>query len=445
MSKQPKIDRHLHPRADGHYRYVRRVPLDVLKILRQFDHEHPPVVRRSLNTHEKEVARRKRDEMEQADNDYWDSFRSSGVPEKEIYDRAIARAKALKLEYRTTQDLVANASLEEIIKRVNLIKSPADRITAAAVLGGAGEKKTSLDDAFDVFENTIRKADMVRKSDHQRRKWRELKQRGITNFKREVGDLPIEKIGRAEANKFYEWWLGRIVPPKGSGKKPLSASAGNKDMDTMRTLVGEYLAYVSNDRAAVQNPFAGLRFADRATNTRPPFSEKWLKENIFKAGALDGMNDEARAIVLTLVNTGARPSEIANLQPENINLKAKVPYIDIKETADRELKALSSARRIPLVGVSLEAMRKFPRGFPRYRDSDTLSATVNKFFRKHGLMETEEHSLYSFRHSFEARMKTANVDEELRRYLMGHAIQRPKYGYSDDLTWSLGAIEKVAL
>ena len=74
-----------------------------------------------------------------------------------------------------------------------------------------------------------------------------------------------------------------------------------------------------------------------------------------------------------------------------------------------------------------------------------LSATVNKFFEENGLLETDKHSLYCLRHSFEERCKKAKVDEELRRYLMGHAIKRPKYGYSEDLTWSLDAIQRVAL
>lgn len=444
MGRAANPDRHLHSRSDGKFRYVRRVPLDALRALREYDPEHPEVVRRSLNTKEREVARRKRDAMEQADDDYWASLVAGDLPAKEAYEKAIARAKSLRLEYRPAADLAANATLEELIARIRLIENPADKLTAAAALGGAGEPTTTLDDAFDVFEKTIRKAELARKSEHQRRKWRELKQRGLTNFKREVGDIAVEKIGRPEANKFYEWWLDRIVPPKGSGRKALSASAGNKDMDTMRALLGEYMKY-KHASVAYLNPFAGLRFKDRSKNTRPPFSEKWIREKILKPGVLDGLNDEARAAVHILINTGARPSEIVNLTADRIVFTAETPYIDIKETEEREIKAEASTRRLPLVGIALEAMKLFPKGFPRYKDNDVLSATVNKFFEENGLLETDKHSLYCLRHSFEERCKKAKVDEELRRYLMGHAIKRPKYGYSEDLTWSLDAIQRVAL
>ncbi len=42
---------------------------------------------------------------------------------------------------------------------------------------------------------------------------------------------------------------------------------------------------------------------------------------------------------------------------------------------DRVLKTSFSWRDIPLVGISLEALRRFPKGFPQYRDNgDAFSA-----------------------------------------------------------------------
>lgn len=431
-------------RADGGFRYVRRVPARALAALLRHEPDYPETIRRSLDTHDQGAARAKRDAMEKADNDYWAEAEAGERPALDAYDRAIARARSLKVEYRPAAELAREVSLDELMKRIAMIAGPHDRVTADAVLGAAGVRATSLDDAFDTFEKIIRKAALARKSPWQKLKWRQLKQRGLANFKAAVGDLAIEAITRADARKFYEFWLARIVPDE-AGTKALSASAGNKDMDTLRALYGEFMAYTGHEAAASANPFAGLRFEDRAQNSRPPFSEKWISENILAAGALDGLNTEARLAVLALVNTGARPSEIVNLSPDRIVIEANIPYIDIRETAERELKALASVRRIPLAGVSLDAMREARGGFPRYRDRDTLSAAVNKFFRENGLLESAGHTLYSFRHGFEARLKLAEVDEELRRYLMGHAIKRPKYGYSEDLRWSSAAIAKVAI
>lgn len=442
MRRTNSPDRHLQKRSDGGWRYVRRVPGDALAILRRSDPSYPEFVRRSLDTSDQLVARARRDRMEAADDDFWSGVLSDVVaPNGDAYQRALSRAKSLKIEYRPASDIASDASIDEILRRIEMLIAPQDRVLADALIGGVAPE-TSIDEAFAIFEGTIRKAQLARKSDWQRLKWRQLKHRGMTNFKTVVGDIPIERIGRDEARRFHEWWLGRIVPDD-AGQAALSASAGNKDLDTMRALVGEYMAYCG--REDVPNPFRGLRFEDRSKASRPAFSREWLSSRILAPGALDGLNGEARLAVLALVNTGARPSEIVNLDRDRIVLHATIPHVDIRETSDRELKAAATARRIPLAGVSLDAMREARDGFPRYRDKDTLSATVNKFLRENGMMETDRHSLYSLRHGFEQRLKLAEVDEELRRYLMGHSIKRPKYGYSEDLRWAASAIGKVAL
>lgn len=111
-----------------------------------------------------------------------------------------------------------------------------------------------------------------------------------------------------------------------------------------------------------------------------------------------------------------------------IRLEAEVPHISIEPVGSRALKTKHSKQIIPLVGVSLDAFRAFPNGFPRYADNPTLSATVNKFLRENGLLQSDDHSFYSLRHSFEDRMLAAGVDERIRRDLMGHALQRMRYG-----------------
>ncbi|WP_210327472.1 hypothetical protein [Aminobacter carboxidus] len=81
------------------------------------------------------------------------------------------------------------------------------------------------------------------------------------------------------------------------------------------------------------------------------------------------------------------------------------------------------------MGISLEAFRAFPEGFPTYRFKDKISDTVNKFLRENGLLETQRHTLYGLRHSFEDRMLKAGIDERVRRDLMGHGIGgRQRYG-----------------
>ena len=106
----------------------------------------------------------------------------------------------------------------------------------------------------------------------------------------------------------------------------------------------------------------------RETRTRPPFSPEWIRNKLLAPGALSGLNDEARGLLLGMVNTGYRPSEGAGLTAKTIRLDAAVPHIAI-EPEGRQLKSAYARRVIPLTGVSLEAFKAFPDGFPRYRES----------------------------------------------------------------------------
>ncbi len=56
---------------------------------------------------------------------------------------------------------------------------------------------------------------------------------------------------------------------------------------------------------------------------------------------------------------------------------------------------MSSIRRIPLVGVALEVMKKFPNGFPSYKENENnFSSAAGKFFREHKLFPTKKHVIY---------------------------------------------------
>ena len=134
----------------------------------------------------------------------------------------------------------------------------------------------------------------------------------------------------------------------------------------MNKLFREYWQFEGEESR--QNPFRNLRFSDKQIETVPHFENDWVRSKILDPEIFKGLNMEATLLIYVLIETGCRPSEIGNLEPENIILQGDIPHIKIRATRKRELKTASSVRDIPLVGVSLEAMKKAPQGFPRYRD-----------------------------------------------------------------------------
>jgi integrase len=236
--------------------------------------------------------------------------------------------------------------------------------------------------------------------------------------------------------KFADHWESRV----GDGECGPGSAIQN-----ISHITGMLSAVSKRYRLRLDPVFAGTRLEGERANSRPPFTAAFIVNRILAPGALDSMNEEERAAVHVLINTGARPSEIINLRRDRIILDAEIPHIQVRPD-DRVLKTDWSFRDIPLVGVSLDAMRDFPDGFPRYYDKgDSFSAVVNKYFEVHGLKPTERHTLYSLRHGFKDRLREVETPDELKDELMGHNPRKPKYGDGHGLRLKLKYISAIAL
>lgn len=431
MVRQKKQDRFLVQR-EGVWYYWRRIPKAV-------DHldERAPFIRLSLKTDDLAKARAQRDILEDADNTLWGSMLTSGghnAGALAAHKVARLQAEALGFAYKPASE-VAVLTVEEILRRTSAIsEARANPAVEAAVLGGVDQPRVKVTEAFTIFCDEIRAADLAGKSDKQRKQWKKVKNVAVKAFVSVVDDLAMVDITRDHGRKFYQHWVKKLAPENGESRK--SASLGKRRMGDMRILYGEYFKHIGEgDRL---NPFDGLTFNEKFKRSRPPFSIEWIQDKILRPGALAGMNQEARCIVFVLIETGARGGEICNLHREVIKLDDKVPHILVEPRLDtddpREIKTVSSIRSIPLVGVALEAMKKYPNGFPNYKENEgRFSATARKYFTENGLFPTKKHVIYSLRHTFEDRMKEARVDDELRSILMGHSVDRPNYGSGGSL------------
>jgi integrase len=301
---------------------------------------------------------------------------------------------------------VAAETAAEIIRCVDVLAQGDRRYdpnTAAAVLGGVPVPEIKLSGLYIEFEATKRSL-IAKMSEGQFRTWKNSKIRAIAILTEVIGDKSI-RLTRDDALRFADHWESRVVDGE------VVAETANRNITH---ITGMLSAVSRRHRLNLDRVFQGTRLEGDRARPRPPFSAAFIVNRILAAGVLDGMNDEERAIVDVMINTGARPSEIANLKPERIVLDTNIPHIQVRPD-DRVLKTDFSYRDIPLVGIALEAMRKFPNGFPRYYDKgDSLSAAVNKYFEDHGLKETERHTLYSLRHSFKDRLRAVETTDELK-------------------------------
>ncbi|MBR1170501.1 tyrosine-type recombinase/integrase [Bradyrhizobium liaoningense] len=350
---------------------------------------------------------------------------------------ARARAQALELPYKPIEDVVKE-SIDDIHRRLAALEVGErrhDPKTVAAAVGGVPLPEIMLSGLVDEFE-VAKKTTLARFSKGQRRKWRNGKVRAIARLTDIIGDKAIDRITRDDALHFMDHWAERVVDGQ------VVAETANRNLTH---ITGMLSAVARRHRLRLEPVFAGLRLEGEGSRPRPPFSAWWIVNRLLAPGALDAMNEEERAAFLVLINTGARPSEIINLRAPHIHLESNIPHIQVRPD-ERVLKTEFSWRDIPLVGISLEAMRQFPDGFPRYRDNgDAFSAAVNKYLEDHGLRETERHTAYSLRHGFKDRLRETEATDELKDELMGHDSKKPKYGDGHGLHLKLKIIEKIAL
>lgn len=441
---------------DGIWHYKRVVPKKVRHV------ESRSMIRFSLNTKALNIAQIRRNALIEAQDEFWmaldaEASANGGVSaatlktQEAYYKAASARALEYGFIYKTARELVSATPVEDILDRVEKlaaqfdIKDPPPQRPTEALLGGV-EKPTpssvTVTTAYEKYVDQIAYDDQVNKSEAQRNSWEKSKRTAVKFFIEAVGDLKMDDITRAHAIQFRDWWASRMRAGDEKGARPTAYTA-NRRIGGMSKLYVEYYKFIGQEDRP--NPFRKLRFKeDKKKGKRPPFSTDWVRSKILVPNLFDSMNNEARGILFALIETGARPSEICNLLPENICLDARVPYIQIREKDNREVKASDSNRDIPLVGISLEAFKNNPKGFPRYHDKETsFSAVANKAFKARDLFPSVKHKIYSFRHSFEDRMLEAGIDYALRCTLMGHKNERPTYGDGGSLEYRRNELLKI--
>lgn len=338
------------------YHLHRRVPARYAKV------ERRQLVRMSLKTDSVSEARRKAEIVWAELLAQWEALLKGDTSvAKARYEAAQDLAKAHKLRFLPA-DEVAKLSPPELVDRVLMSVGHNGRIDdqkAEAFLGVINQPGLSMSECLDLFFE-MTKEEEAKRSRNQNRVRNNNFKRAIGNFITAVGDVEIQELSRDHIMEFREWFWKRVQAGE------VSLATANKEMKVFGTV----LRRVNDMRLMGLNlPIAKMGFRGAEESTRKPFSTEWIKQTLINGDHLDGLNTEARAVVRLMINTGLRPSEACGLLEDEIRLATAVPHIEIRPRSEGEhVRAVKtkSARRIPpLVGVSLDAIREFPKGFPR--------------------------------------------------------------------------------
>ena len=238
-----------------------------------------------------------------------------------------------------------------------------------------------------------------------------------------IGDRRISQYERMDAVKLRDKLLARGLAPQ-SVKRTLSIIS-----TSMKLIITEYgLPY--------DNVFANIDCGKaHETKARQPFTMEEIRRLQRESKAVD---DEARWLLALLSDTGMRLSEGAGLAVEDVKLDCKFPHLIIQPHPWRSLKTSASARKVPLVGASLWAVKRAvsatdePYLFPSICDGQTTkgnstSAKLNKWMKAR--IKGEGKVVHSFRHSMRDRLRAVECPPDIIDQLGGWTAGGVGQGY----------------
>lgn len=336
------------------------------------------------------------------------------------------------------QEDLAMEVLDRLGKIHASLKRIPDKLEAAfrqsgAISGGAKtSERTMMQLAREM--SVIRRNGIKAKNNQQLRVWERRWSLVARQIEEALGyDPVVDLISDAEAHKFVVWLEGRIA------RGDLKIQTANTRITQVNSMIVSHRKDTNQrDRTT---PFSGRHLSDPYTqrSRKREIPNSWIQEVLLNEPKMSGLNSEAQDILLVCLETGCRQSEISDLPSQSVHLNHDIPYLEIdfqlKGEQRREIKNTHSIRRVPLVGVSLEAMRRHPMGFPRYRGKGNFCSTVHSFFKRRNLM-IPGHSLGGLRHNFEGRLIRIGVENDIRAELIGHSVRRARgrERYGDELS-----------
>ncbi|QWD04593.1 tyrosine-type recombinase/integrase [Polynucleobacter paneuropaeus] len=235
------------------------------------------------------------------------------------------------------------------------------------------------------------------------------------------GDIPLVEVTREMARRYVPHRL-----------KSVKTTTVERELKDIRAVIN---VAIREHSLAMPNPFDKLVIQGKGKDSIPrkPFSIEEYRQII--ASCIE-RGDEIRTLMLVLLLTGARPSEVAGLRREDIHLEDQYPHFDLVEYGNRSLKTKNSTRKVPLIPHAANALRQYLASheeglaFPRYCDvdgvkGDNFSATANQYLRSLGLKK----NMYSSRHTVKTLLDHANTPEYLAEAIGGWSKSTISRGY----------------
>ena len=253
-----------------------------------------------------------------------------------------------------------------------------------------------------------------------------------------IGDIEFATLSRSHGRSVIDYMLQK----------------GNKTATVRRTL--NVLAAVSAETTKeleIQkpNPFESLKIQGEGKDAREAVTATQGQLTEVAAAFRDQTSSAVALMILMQMELGTRIGEISGLAVEDVFLDHAIPHVYFQDRPWRSLKTAQSKRKVPVVGIALEAVKAalaLPRTgtglleqYARPRGNDAASAAVNKRLAQWELTS------HSFRHAMKDRLREVGCPKDIRDAIQGHTSGdiADTYGEGHSLQTMMGWLKKIAL
>ncbi|WP_334065731.1 tyrosine-type recombinase/integrase [Nereida ignava] len=411
-TNMPKLPAYVFRRANGSYRYKRNVPKRLVGLIgkatlyRQLGENYAEAMQNLPKVHS-EIEKLFRDEAHVPSSERSLAIirgaLGSDVAEQVLAGQVVEYSQEDYALNELARDIAGKLS-DDIVTQIytGRLKQPA--LTLQKALGEYQQYKT--EDAGESRELELRVA-------------RALKDLGTAIGKQRVAQTPLGEITRADANALRDHLLERM-----------KASSVHRYITVVRAAVNYVIAEHSLN---IPNVFNGLRIkgASASIDDRLPMSDQDL------AVAAPNFEDDpvAKALFVTLTDTGARLSEITGLEVQDVDLQQR--SITIRPNGIRQLKTKGSQRTLPLSQRALELLQGHRRGkgdsapifaeYSRPRGRDAASAMMMKRLRRS--ITDKKLTMHSLRHRMKDKLRNTGCPEVISLAILGHSTNTVAANY----------------
>ena len=237
------------------------------------------------------------------------------------------------------------------------------------------------------------------------------------------GDKPIDSYNANDANSFKNYFI-----------KKDKVSTGKRNQSNLQNFFSVVFPKYLVDK---KNPFAGLKWPNSIVKIS---HQKFSDEELIRIKDYCVKEDSFTSCIIGIMfETGCSYSEIVGMESEDVDLNKYNPYIVIRSNSLRQIKNIYKRRIIPLVGISLDKIKKIYKIgntgslFKDYNDViDLLKFKNEKKINNELKILSNGKTSISFKYSLIERLKSINCPESVICDLIGMA-KRESF-YSNEVT-----------